>query len=192
VTGDELPVAAFASQEIWEAWLEAQHEASTGIWLKIAKRGSGIDSVTYAEAVESALCFGWIDGQKQPFDERFWLQKFTPRGRRSKWSRINRDRASELLDRGRLRPAGLAEVERAKGDGRWDAAYEGQRGMAVPDDLAQALERNPEAESFFATLDSANRYAILYRLHDAKRPETRAQRLAQYVTMLSEGRKLHP
>jgi uncharacterized protein YdeI (YjbR/CyaY-like superfamily) len=166
-----LPVIAFASPPEWEA---------------------GVETVTYDQALEVALCYGWIDGQKNTFDDRFWLQRFTPRGPRSKWSRVNRDKASELLRRGKLKPAGLAEVERAQRDGRWEAAYESQSTSTVPEDLRVALDQHPKAKAFFATLDRANRYAILYRLGDAKRPETRARRLAQYVVMLEEGRKLHP
>jgi uncharacterized protein YdeI (YjbR/CyaY-like superfamily) len=188
----DLPIISFASQGDWEQWLHAQHAKAKGLWLKLAKKGSGIDSVTYEEALQSALCYGWIDGQKGSFDEQYWLQRFTPRGPRSRWSKINRDKASELLAQGRMQPAGLEQVLKARQDGRWDAAYEGQRTAAVPEDLQRELEENPEAKAFFATLDSANRYAILYRLQDAKKPETRARRLAKYIAMLSEHEKLHP
>jgi uncharacterized protein YdeI (YjbR/CyaY-like superfamily) len=188
----DLPIISFASREDWEQWLHAQHATAKGLWLKIAKKGSGIDSVTYDEALQSALCYGWIDGQKGSFDERYWLQRFTPRGPRSKWSKINRDKATELLAQERMQPAGLEQVLKAQQDGRWEAAYEGQRTATVPDDLQRELDCNPEAKAFFATLDSANRYAILYRLQDAKKPETRARRLAKYIAMLSEREKLHP
>jgi uncharacterized protein YdeI (YjbR/CyaY-like superfamily) len=188
----ELPVLAFPSQRDWEAWLESEHAASRGIWLKLARKGAGVETVSYAEAVEGALCFGWIDGQARSVDDRFWLQKFTPRGRRSKWSRINRDRVGELERLGRMRPPGLAEVERAKQDGRWDAAYEPASTATVPDDLQLALDADPAAAAFFATLNSRNRYAILYRLHDAKKPETRARRLQKLVAMLAEQKKLYP
>jgi uncharacterized protein YdeI (YjbR/CyaY-like superfamily) len=188
----DLPIISFASREAWEGWLHAQHATAKGLWLKIAKKGSGIDSVTYDEALQSALCYGWIDGQKGSFDERYWLQRFTPRGPRSKWSKINRDKATELLAQDRMQPAGLEQVLKAQQDGRWDAAYEGQRTATVPDDLQRELDGNTEAKAFFATLDSANRYAILYRLQDAKRPETRARRLAKYVAMLGAHEKLHP
>ena len=188
----DLPIISFASQEDWERWLQAQHATAKGLWLKIAKKGSGIDSVTYDEALQSALCYGWIDGQKRAYDERFWLQRFTPRGPRSKWSRINRDKATELLAQERMKPAGLAQVLKAQQDGRWDAAYEGQGTATVPEDLQRELEKNPEAKAFFATLDGANRYAIMYRLKDAKKPETRARRLAKYIAMLGEHEKLHP
>lgn len=188
----DLPIMAFTTQQEWEAWLAAYHATSSGLWLKIAKKNAGVDSVSYADALDSALCYGWIDGQKATYDEQFWLQRFTPRGRKSKWSRLNRDRAMELERQGRLKSAGRAQVDQARHDGRWDAAYESQRSATVPDDLQRELDRNPAARAFFATLDSANRYAILYRLQDAKKPETRARRLEQYVAMLNEGKKLHP
>jgi uncharacterized protein YdeI (YjbR/CyaY-like superfamily) len=187
-----LPIVPFASSAEWEAWLEAEHATSRGLWLKLAKKGAGVDSVSYPEAVEVALCYGWIDGQAGSVDERFWLQKFTPRGPRSKWSQINRDRVAELQREGRMRPAGLAEVERARQDGRWDAAYEPPSRATVPDDLQRALDASPAARAAFDALDSRNRYAILYRLHDAKKPETRARRLDQFLAMLAEGRKLYP
>jgi uncharacterized protein YdeI (YjbR/CyaY-like superfamily) len=188
----ELPIKSFASQAEWERWLDANHASAKGVWAKIAKKATGIPTVTHAEALESALCYGWIDGQRKAHDERFFLQKFTQRGPRSSWSRINRERALVLVAEGRMRPAGLAEVERAQADGRWDAAYEPQSTAAVPDDLQRELDANPRAKSFFATLDSRNRYAILYRLQDAKKPETRERRLAEYVAMLAEHRKLYP
>ena len=188
-----LPTVCFASPEAWEAWLAAHHADSDGVWLKIAKKGSGVASVDYAQALHSALCHGWIDGQKgKGDDDAHWRQKFTPRRARSRWSQINRDKAEALIAAGRMRPAGLAEVQRAKADGRWDAAYAGQRTITVPDDLQQALNANQTARAFFATLDSANRYAVLYRVQDAKRPETRARRIEKYVAMLAAGDKLHP
>jgi uncharacterized protein YdeI (YjbR/CyaY-like superfamily) len=182
----------FASRDAWAAWLAAEHEQSDGVWVKIAKKAAGVDSVSYAEAVEVALCYGWIDGQKRSFDDDHWLQRFTPRTARSKWSKINREKATELIDCGAMRPAGLREVERAKADGRWEAAYEAQSAATVPDDLRQALAAEPAARSFFATLDSRNRYAILYRVEDAKKPETRARRIEKYVAMLAAGEKIHP
>jgi uncharacterized protein YdeI (YjbR/CyaY-like superfamily) len=187
-----LPVLSFAAVLEWEEWLGEHHDTSGGLWLKIAKKGSGITTISYAEALDGALCFGWIDGQKAAFDERFWLQRFTPRGPRSKWSRINRDRAEQLAQEGRMKPAGLAQVERARADGRWESAYEGQWRATVPEDLQRALDLNPRARAFFETLDNGNRYAILYRVQDAKRPETRARRIAQYIAMLAEQRKIHP
>jgi uncharacterized protein YdeI (YjbR/CyaY-like superfamily) len=188
----DLPILRFASREEWRAWLAAEHATSAGVWLKLAKAGTGIASVTYAEALEVALCHGWIDGRKGGFDDEFWLQRFTPRKPRSRWSRINRDKATALIERGEMEPAGLREVDAAKADGRWDAAYEGQRTATVPDDLQRALDANPAAAAFFSTLDGANRYAILYRVQDAKKPETRARRIDKYVAMLAAGEKLHP
>ena len=186
-----LPTIACATRADWAAWLADHHDKAEGVWLKYAKKGSGVQSVTYAEAVEVALCYGWIDGQSAPGDDAHWLQRFTPRRPRSKWSKINRDRAIALIERGEMQPAGLREVERAKADGRWDAAYEGARTATVPDDLQAALDADDEAREFFATLDSANRYSILYRVQEAKRPETRARRIEKYVAMLREHRKIH-
>lgn len=188
----DLPIVAFASPASWEAWLAEQHATSSGLWLKIAKKDSGVETVSYAEALEVALCYGWIDGQKDTFDGDYWLQRFTPRKARSKWSKINREKAEQLLAQGKMQPAGLREVEQAKADGRWDAAYDGQRTAGIPDDLRHALEQNPQAAEFFASLDSANRYAILYRLQEAKKPETRARRLERYVAMLNQQQKIHP
>jgi uncharacterized protein YdeI (YjbR/CyaY-like superfamily) len=183
---------SFASPAEWEAWLDGQHAASDGLWLKIAKKDHDVPTVSYPEALEVALCFGWIDGQKRGLDHTHWLQRFTPRRPRSKWSRINTDKAQALIDAGRMRPAGLREVELAKTDGRWDAAYAGQRTIAVPPDLAEALAGNDAAQAFFATLSGANRYAFLYRINDAKRPETRARRITTYVAMLADGKTFHP
>jgi uncharacterized protein YdeI (YjbR/CyaY-like superfamily) len=181
----------FTSQRDWQRWLTSEHASSAGVWMRLAKQDSGVPSVTYDEAVEVALCFGWIDGQKKAYDETYWLQRFTPRSSRSRWSKINREKAERLIVAKKMKAAGAREVERAKEDGRWDAAYDGQRTAAVPADLQRALARNKKAREFFATLDSANRYAILYRVHDAKKPETRARRIQTFVTMLSEGKKLH-
>jgi len=186
----ELPVVPFGSAAAWEAWLEEHHAASEGLWLKISKKDSGIESVSYAEALDVALCYGWIDGQKGRFDEKFWLQRFTPRRPRSKWSKVNREKVAGLIEAGRMKPAGLREVEKAKSDGRWEAAYEPQSRATVPDDLRRALDENREASAFFETLDGANRYAILYRIADAKRPEARARRIEKYVAMLAERKKL--
>ncbi|HEV2778009.1 MAG TPA: YdeI/OmpD-associated family protein [Actinophytocola sp.] len=182
----------FASQAEFEAWLDENHETSDGVWVKLAKKGSGVASVTYAEAVESALCYGWIDGQARSVDEQFYQQRFTPRTKRSKWSKINRDRVTALIEAGRVKPAGLRQVEAAKADGRWDAAYASPANATVPDDLRAALDANPAAAAFFATLDSRNRYAILHRTQDAKKPETRARRITQFVDMLARGEKLYP
>jgi uncharacterized protein YdeI (YjbR/CyaY-like superfamily) len=187
---DDLPILSFASAVEMEDWLEGNHAGSDGIWLKIGKKGSGIASVTYAEALKLALCFGWIDSQKRGFDERYFLQRFTPRRPGGRWSRINREKAEALIASGAMRPAGLLEVEAARGDGRWEAAYAGQRTAKVPDDLQRELDRNEAARDVFAKLDSANRYAILYRLEDAKKPETRARRLRKFVAMLERGEKI--
>lgn len=189
---DGLPIVAFASAGEWGRWLSERHTTSKGVWLKLAKKDSGIETVTYEEAVELALTYGWIDGQKGGFDERYWLQRFTRRGPRSRWSEINCDRASALIERGEMKPSGLREVERAREDGRWAAAYAGQRTATVPDDLRAALEANDTARAFFETLSGANRYAILYRIQDAGKPETRARRIAKYVAMCAEGRTIHP
>ena len=189
---DRLPTIFFASAREWEEWLEANHATSPGVWLKIAKKDTGIESVRYPEVLESALCFGWIDGQREALDERYFLQRFTPRQPRSKWSKINREKAERLVPAGRMRPAGLAEVERAKADGRWEVAYESQSRIAVPDDLERELATRPQAKEFFFQLSSQNRYAILYRLQDAKKPETRARRLAKFVAMLEAGETIHP
>jgi uncharacterized protein YdeI (YjbR/CyaY-like superfamily) len=188
---DDLPVVAFASAQDWEAWL-AEHQADAGVWIKIAKKASGIPTVTHAEALDVALCHGWIDGQRQAHDETWFLQRFTPRRPRSRWSKINRDKVAALTKSGAMKPAGLREVDRAKADGRWDAAYDGQKTAAVPDDLQAALDANPAAREFFETLRGQNRYSILYRVQDAKRPETRARRIEKFVAMLSRGEKLYP
>ena len=186
-----LPVLPFASRAAWSEWLAANQATSKGLWMKIGKAGSGNDSVTYAEAVDIALCHGWIDGQKGTYDEAWWLQRFTPRGPRSKWSKVNCGKAEALIASGEMQPAGLAEVERAKADGRWAAAYEPQRTATVPGDLAAALATSPQAAAFFETLKGASRYAILYRVGDAKRPETRARRIREFVEMLARGEAPH-
>lgn len=188
---DDLPILLFVNPPDLEAWLEENYQQPDGFWLKVAKKGSGEQSVTYAEALELALCFGWIDSQKRGHDEKFFLQRFTPRRPRGRWSRINRDKVEELIAAGTMRPAGLAEVDAAKADGRWEAAYEGQRTAKVPDDLQRELDGNEAAREFFATLDGANRYAIVYRLNDAKKPETRERRLRKFVAMLERGEKIH-
>jgi uncharacterized protein YdeI (YjbR/CyaY-like superfamily) len=189
---DQDPRLSFPSRAAWEAWLAQHHESSGGVWLMFAKKGSGMVTVSYSDALDGALCYGWIDGQKGKLDDDHYLQRFTRRKARSRWSKINRGRAEALIARGEMRPAGLREVERAKADGRWEAVYLGQRTATVPDDLRRELENNAAAREFFATLDGANRYAILYRLHDAKKPETRARRLAKFVAMLEERKKIHP
>jgi uncharacterized protein YdeI (YjbR/CyaY-like superfamily) len=187
----DLPILLFATPPDFEAWLERNHAGSEGFWLKIAKKGSGEVSISYAEGLELALCFGWIDSQKRGHDEKFFLQRFTPRRPRGRWSRINRDKAEELIAAKAMRPAGMAEVEAARADGRWEAAYEGARTAKVPEDLQRELDANKAAREFFASLDSSNRYAIVYRLNDAKMPETRERRLRKFVAMLERGEKIH-
>jgi uncharacterized protein YdeI (YjbR/CyaY-like superfamily) len=189
---DDLPQLPFASDAEWEAWLESNHAESRGVWIKMAKKGSGVASVRYPEVLDTALCFGWIDGRREALDERFFLQRFQPRRRRSPWSRINRDKVERLTAEGRMRPAGLAEVERAKADGRWDAAYDSQRYTTVPDDLQRELDARPTAAATFAALNRGSRFAILYRLREAKRPETRARRLADFVARLEAGETSFP
>ncbi len=191
-TAADQPTKSFATQRAFETWLARNHDRSDGIWLTIARKASGVRSVTYAEAVEVALCYGWIDGQGKRFDDDQYVQRFTPRRARSRWSKINRDRAMGLVECGRMQPAGLREIERAKADGRWEAAYDSPKTMVVPHDLRDALGRDKKADAAFAALDGRNRYAILFQVHDAKRPETRARRIAKFVTMLSEGKKLYP
>ncbi len=190
-TKGDLQVIPFETQEEWEEWLEENHASSPGLWLKLAKVDSGLQSVTYSEAVDSALCYGWIDGQKSSYDEQYWLQRFTRRTARSKWSKRNRERAVELSEQGKMKPAGLHEVEHAKGDGRWSAAYYSPKTMEEPNDFKKILAENPTAQAFFAQLDSRNRYAILYQIQNAKKPETRARRIEKYVKMLNEQKKIY-
>lgn len=185
-------MVSFPSGEAFAAWLDAEHDRAAGIWLKIAKKDAGVPTVSYDEAVDVALCFGWIDGQKRGLDDQWWLQRFTPRKPRSKWSKINCARADRLIEAGQMRPGGLAEVEAARADGRWAAAYAGQRAATVPDDLQAALDADPVARDFFAAISSQNRYAIIYRVGDAKRPQTRAARIAKYVAMLHEHQTIYP
>ena len=189
---DDLPVLGFATAQEFEQWLEQEHATAGGVWIRFPRKGAGVPSITYAEAVEAALCFGWIDGQARSLDETAWLQRYTPRRRRSIWSQINRERVARLTAERRMRPAGLAEVERAKADGRWDAAYAPPSTATVPADLAAALEASPSAAEAFAGLDSRNRYSILHRLATAKRAETRERRIATFVRMLENGELLYP
>ena len=189
---DSLPVVSFEDAHSWDAWLGTHHAGSAGVWLKIVKKGSAGQGISYSDALDVALCHGWIDGQKGRHDDDYWIQRFTPRKPGSRWSKINTERVSALIAAGRMRPAGLREMELAQADGRWEQAYESQSRVTVPEDLARALAANDRARAFFATLDSTNRYAILYRIGTAKRPQTRASRIATFVTMLSEHRKIYP
>lgn len=186
-----LPIIGFANASAFEAWLEAQPDDSPGLWLKLAKKGSGIASLSKAEAIDAALCHGWIDGQLDKYDDACWLVRFTRRKPRSKWSAVNRTRALQLIEAGRMRPTGLAQVEAARDDGRWEAAYAPASRAEVPSDLQAALNGNPKAAAFFATLTGANRYAVLYRIGAVKRPDTRARKIADYVAMLERGETLH-
>jgi uncharacterized protein YdeI (YjbR/CyaY-like superfamily) len=188
----ELPIEHFADAAAWESWLE-RHAASAGLWLKIAKKDAGIPSVTYAEALDVALCHGWIDGQKKGFDAQFFLQRFTPRRARSTWSKINVAKIETLSAAGRMRPAGLREVEAAKADGRWEAAYDGAKSMDVPPELAKALAlaKHRKAKAFFDTLDKTNRYAVCWRVQTAVKPETKRARVEKLVAMLARGEKIH-
>ena len=188
----ELEILFFESPADWLAWLEENHASACGVWLRLAKKASSLFSVTYAEGVEGALCYGWIDGQSKKYDADSWLQKFTPRAKRSLWSKINRDKALQLIQDGAMQPAGLREVERAREDGRWDAAYDSPSQAPVPLDLQARLDASPAASECFALLSSQNRYAILFRLQTAKRPETRARRIEQFIAMLEQGEKLYP
>jgi uncharacterized protein YdeI (YjbR/CyaY-like superfamily) len=186
-----LPIIAFNDLAALERWLEAQPAYSPGLWIRFAKAHSGIESVTKTEAIDAALCYGWIDGQLDKYDEASWLIRFTPRKVRSKWSQVNRARAEELLAAGRVRPGGLAQIEAARADGRWDAAYAPASKAQVPPDLQAALDQSPEAAAFFATLTGANRYAILYRIEAVKKPATRARKVARFIGMLERHETVH-
>ncbi|HET8980856.1 MAG TPA: YdeI/OmpD-associated family protein [Solirubrobacteraceae bacterium] len=187
----ELPTLHCAAAEDWERWLETNHAASPGVWLRFAKRGAGEPSVGFPQALELAICFGWIDGQLRPLDSGFYLRRFTPRGPRSRWSQVNRSKAEDLIAAGRMRAPGLAQVQAAQADGRWEAAYEPQSRATVPDDLQRALAAEPAAGEFFETLTGVRRYAFLYRLHHVKDPQARARRIAGYIELLREGRTLN-
>ena len=189
---DGLALRAFRSQKDWKRWLHREHAKTNGIWVRFFKKGTGIDAMNYAEALDEALCYGWIDGQARGFDEKSYLQRFTPRRQRSPWSKINRDHIARLTKEKRMQPAGLAEVDRAKKDGRWNAAYDSFSIATPPDDFKTALAKNKKAKAVFATLSRQNLYAIYFRLHHAKKAETRAKRVAQFVEMLAEGRTIHP
>jgi len=181
----------FKSAKAFEAWLKKQHATCDGLWLQIARKGADEPSVTYAEAIEIALCWGWIDGQKKALDDQHFLQRFTPRRARSVWSKVNVGKVAALIESGRMQPPGQAQVDAAKADGRWDKAYDGARTSTVPDDLRAALDANPAAKAFFATINASNRYAVLWRVQTAVKPETRARRIAQLVDMLGRGETVH-
>jgi uncharacterized protein YdeI (YjbR/CyaY-like superfamily) len=185
------PVRLFATQAQWAAWLERNHEKPGGLWLRLAKKGSGLRSVAYAEALEVALCYGWIDGQKRGESEQAWLQRFLPRSAKSIWSKINREKAAALTASGRMKAAGLEAVEAAKKDGRWDAAYDSPRGANVPQDFQVALDASPRAREFFESLDGANRYAVLFRIQTVKKAETRARKIRAFVEMLERNERIH-
>ena len=191
MTSSEKPVLFFSGKGAWSTWLARNHAKSSGVLLRFAKKASGVKSITYDQALDVALRYGWIDGQSKSDGAEYWLQKFTPRGKRSIWSKRNREKALALIESGQMRRAGLAEVERAKKDGRWEAAYDSPSRATVPNDLDVALSENVEARAFFNTLDSRNRYAILFRIHTAKKPETRAKRIREFVAMLARNEKLH-
>ena len=186
------PPLLLEDQETWFFWLRKNHATSSGVWLRIAKKSAHVRSVSYLQAVDTALCFGWIDGQKKSDDESYWLQRFTPRSEKSIWSKINREKAIRLIGLGQMNAAGLREIERAKRDGRWDRAYDSPSGATIPADFQAALKKIPRAKAFFATLDSRNRYAVLFRIQTAKKAETRARRIKQFAEMLSQHEKIHP
>lgn len=188
---DGSPVKLFRSEQDWAAWLETNHRKSIGLWLRIAKKNSKAPSLSYKQALDVALCYGWIDGQKRPESEQAWLQKFVPRSARSVWSKINRENGLALLASGRMQPAGIEAIENAKRNGRWEAAYDSPAGAIVPEDFQRALAANPQAKTFFETLDRANRYAVLWRIQTAKKAETRARKIEQFIAMLERQEKLH-
>jgi uncharacterized protein YdeI (YjbR/CyaY-like superfamily) len=187
----EAAARLFTDQAALSAWLEKNHTRSTGIWLRLAKKNSGLKSVTYAEAIECALCYGWIDGHKRPQNDQTWLQRFCPRSAKSIWSKINREKALALIKSGGMRPAGHQAIEQAKSNGRWESAYDSPRGATVPDYFQAALKASPKAKSFFETLDRANRYAILFRIQTGKKPETRTRNIQKFISMLERGEKIH-
>lgn len=189
---DPSQTRLFDSSEAWAAWLQANHQKSTGLWLRIAKKSSALQSVSYQEALEAALCYGWIDGQKRPENEQAWLQRFVPRSSRSIWSKINREKALALIDSGKMQAAGRAAIDRAKENGQWEAAYDSPSGATVPGDFQAALDAHPTAKAFFETLNRTNRYAVLWRIQTAKRAETRTRKIEQLIGMLQRGEKIHP
>ena len=188
----EAAAQVFKNQAAWSTWLEKNHSHSTGIWVRLAKKNSGLKSVTYAEALESALCYGWIDGKKRPDSEQAWLQRFCPRSEKSIWSKINRDKALGLIKAGRMAAAGLQAIEQAQKNNRWKSAYDSPRSASIPDDFQAALKSNPKANGFFETLERRNRYAILFRIQTVKKPETRVRNIQKFIAMLERGEKIHP
>jgi uncharacterized protein YdeI (YjbR/CyaY-like superfamily) len=190
-TKPDLELLDVPDQQAWERWLDQNHDASPGVWLKIAKKGAPTTTPTYAEALDVALAYGWIDGQKGALDEHYWRQRFTKRGPKSKWSEINREKATALINTNQMKPPGQAQVDAAKKDGRWDNAYAPQSRITPPEDFQAALDANPTAKAFFETLKGPNRYAFLYRIADAKRPETRARRIETFIAMLNDGKTFH-
>jgi len=188
----DAPPRLFKNQGAWESWLEKNHAKSTGLWMRLAKKDSSLQSISYAVALEVALCYGWIDGQKKPENDRTWLQRFVPRSSKSIWSKINREKVENLMKAGRMRAAGLKVIEEARSNGRWDAAYDSPSRSAVPDDFQSALTVNPRANEFFQTLDRANRYAILFRIQTVKKAETRARKIREFIAMLARHEKIHP
>ncbi len=190
-TAKEIPIKPFTSQKKWREWLEKNHGTSNGVWLKIFKKDSGKKTVTYAEALDEALCFGWIDGQKNKYDDLSFLQKFTPRRPRSIWSKRNQEHVARLTKEARMTTAGLKEIETAKKDGRWERAYDSAKNMEVPSDFLKQLKKNKKAHDFFQTLNKTNKFAIAFRLHTAKKPETRERRMKIFLTMMERGEKFH-
>jgi uncharacterized protein YdeI (YjbR/CyaY-like superfamily) len=187
----ELPTLAFTSQARLQAWYAKHYDTSPGIWLKVAKKDSGIPSVTIVEALDVALCYGWIDGQRMPFDDKYYLQKYTPRRPKSIWSKINVEKVERLIKSGEMKPAGLKAIEAAKADGRWAKAYDGQKTMTVPEDFQAALNKNKKAKAFFETLNRVNRFAILFRIHNVKKAETRTKKIKQFIEMLEKNEKIY-
>ncbi len=188
----EQPLLLFEAASDWETWLKENHGNSAGVRLQIAKKGSGHTSVTYAEALDVALCYGWIDGQKLPMDDKFFLQKFTPRRAKSVWSKVNTEKVEQLIKQGRMQPAGMKQIEMARADGRWDAAYASQKNMEIPEDFQAELNKNPEAKAFFDTLNKTNRFAIYFRITTAKKSETRRARIEKFIEMLTRHEKIYP
>jgi uncharacterized protein YdeI (YjbR/CyaY-like superfamily) len=191
-TTAEFEIRHFESSKEWAEWLDSNYNVCDGLWLRLAKKNASLQSVTYAEALEEALCHGWIDGQRKSYDDESWLQKFTPRRPRSIWSKVNREKVLVLIESGRMKEAGLKEIERARADGRWDAAYDSATSARVPEDLQLALDNSPAAKAFFESLKGNNRYAILFRIQTVKKAETRAKKIEQFVAMLGKGETIYP